>query len=457
MNKLFIKIFLSFWLGLILFAGISLWLTSLYLENTRQFNDSNNPRQQLAVYIQQAQVIAKTQGQEGVKQWLKSLDNSEAIPYLLIDPNGVDMLGRTVPASISQRLQRFRYNSSRHTHSGDMRPQRQPVMIDDTAYRLVPDYQSVTLQRLLTRPRVVLVPILVATLISGFVGYLLTMYLTAPLSKLRLASRRLSRGDLNSRVAPSLGRRKDEIAELAEDFDHMAEKLQELLSSHKQLLQDTSHELRSPLARLQVALGLARQQCTPKELDRIELEADRLDNLIGQLLSLSRLDANIVQLATTKFSLQSLINSLVEDAQYEATTNNCRIEFSSLSQAGIVANQPLLMSAFENIIRNSLLHTGENTVIKIKLDNAPDSSDQYVIEISDEGPGVPESMLEKIFEPFTRVSTARERSSGGHGLGLAIAKRAILIHQGTIRAHNRKPNGLLITITLPSDYSAMIP
>lgn len=455
MNKLFLKILISFWLGLILFTGLSLWLTSIYIEKTRQTSDTNNPRQQLAVYIQQAQDKANRKGYEGVKEWLETLDNSEAIPYLLVNPQGVDMLGRDVPAAITERLQRNRSNFHRHDNSRQIRPHRQPVIIEGTPYRLYPDYQNVTLQRLLTRPRVILVPILVATLISGIVGFLLARYLTAPLNKLRLATRRLSRGDLNSRVAPSLGRRKDEIAELAEDFDHMAEKLQELLSSHKQLLQDTSHELRSPLARLQVALGLARQQCTRKELDRIELEADRLDYLIGQLLSLSRLNENTIHLTTSNFNLHNLLHSLVEDAGYEASTHPCSIELSSLPDAEIVANQPLMTSAFENIIRNAILHTGQNTVVKIDLKKITHPACQYIVQISDEGPGVPEPMLEKIFEPFTRVSTARERGSGGHGLGLAIAKRAILLHQGNIAAHNKVAGGMVITITLPCDYTAV--
>jgi two-component system sensor histidine kinase CpxA len=287
-------------------------------------------------------------------------------------------------------------------------------------------------------------------LVSGIVCYLLARYLTWPITRLRRAAQQISNGNLNARVTPLLGKRRDELAELASDFDYMAERLQELLNSHKQLLSDASHELRSPLARLQVALGIAQQrnpEANKNELQRIELETERLNDLIGQLLSLSRLD-NQQQLDTEPLDFDALVETIAEDARYEAQAQQRNVILVNNPPVKIDANAALLSSALENVVRNAIRYTPQGGAIEInsQLDTG---TQQINLSICDQGPGIPEAMLEKIFDPFVRVGEARDRKSGGYGLGLAIAQRAVELHGGHISANNRTPQGLCIEIAIP--------
>ena len=319
-------------------------------------------------------------------------------------------------------------------------------------YRLVPDFNGVTLGRILRRPKVIAIPVLVATLISGLVCFLLARYLTTPIQRLSRATHQYASGDLDLRVEPAMKGRKDEIADLASDFDHMAERLQLLIGSQKQLLSDVSHELRSPLARLQVALGLARQRepgNESPELDRIEIEAERLNELIEQLLSLSRLESSSVPTNTESVDVDQLLLDVIENANYEAESRNCKVQLLESIPASIEANEALLRSAIENVVRNAVIYTEENSEIEISM--YIDSADPswLSIKVRDHGPGIPDKMLENIFEPFVRVSEARDRQSGGYGLGLAIVERAIRLHDGEITASNQSDGGLCIHIRLP--------
>lgn len=468
MRSLYWKIFISFWLSLLVFAGVSFWFTSNYLESIRVETEQTSPRHNYLLYRQQAEKIARSQGIDELRDWLKELDKREAIPYLLLDETGEDLLNRPVPLRLQQRISRYaqrRGNDNeqnndnayrdRHEHrEHDRRPHAIPIIIDNHPYWLLADYQSVSLGRLLHRPRVIMIPILVAMLVSGIVCYLLARYLTWPITRLRRAAQQISNGNLDARVTPLLGKRRDELAELASDFDHMAERLQDLLNSHKQLLSDASHELRSPLARLQVALGIAQQrnpEAIKNELQRIELETERLNDLIGQLLSLSRLE-NQQQLDTEPLEFDALLATIAEDAQYEAQAQQRNVILMNNPRVKIDANAALLSSALENVVRNAIRYTPTGGVIEInsQLDIG---TQQINLSICDQGPGIPEAMREKVFDPFVRVGEARDRKSGGYGLGLAIAQRAVALHGGDISAHNRIPQGLCIEIVLPG-YSA---
>jgi two-component system sensor histidine kinase CpxA len=472
MRSLYWKIFLTFWLSLLVFAGMSFWLTSHYIESIRAETLQSNPRHDYMRYRQQAVQISRSKKLDELREWLRELDKREAIPYLLLDENGVDMLKRPVPLRLKQRVARFeqRWRNQFETHGDDdhdeyrdrhnhrehdRRPHTVPIIIEPHRYWLLPDTQSITLGRLLQRPRVILIPILVAMLVSGIVVFLLARYLTLPITRLRSAAQKLSDGKLDTRVTPLMGARRDELAELANDFDYMAERLQVLLASHKQLLSDASHELRSPLARLQVALGLVQQrnpEAITNELQRIELEAERLNDLIGQLLSLSRLD-NQQQLDTETVDFDSLLATVVEDADYEAQAQQKNVSLLNNTKVKLAANSALLSSALENVVRNAIRYTPQDTTVEItsELDN---QASQIKLSICDQGPGIPEEMLEKIFDPFVRVGEARDRQSGGYGLGLAIARRAVALHGGKISARNHTPNGLCIEIELPVNLSS---
>ena len=236
------------------------------------------------------------------------------------------------------------------------------------------------------------------------------------------------------------------------DFDYMAERIQTLVGTQQNLLNDVSHELRSPLARLQVAVGLAQQKAgneISNELERIELEITRLNDLLGQVLTLARLDSGAVDQCDDYVDLVALLEDIAADANFEAAVGNKHVSVEYTSSCFMQANLSLLHRALENIVRNAVKYTAKGTIVKIRLHMLDPSVERVLIEICDRGEGVPESLLPRLFEPFFRVATARDRSSGGYGLGLAIAKRAITTHQGTVKARNREDGGLCVCIELP--------
>jgi two-component system sensor histidine kinase CpxA len=448
MHRLFWKIFLSFWAALILFAGAAMLTASHYLEKARLETVALSPRARLLSHVGDAQRIAERAGVDGLKAWLHEIDRHEPVPLYLLDRNGVDLLGRPLPIGVAERLAR---ETARPEHGPMGARQRFEIRLpDDSEYRLIADYQGVTLSRVLDRPHVIALPLILAALVSGLVCFLLARYLTAPLGRLRHATEAYAAGDLGTRVAPTLGTRKDEVADLAHAFDHMAQRLQELMASQRQLLSDVSHELRSPLARLQVALGLARQRVAGQadaEFDRIEHEAERLNDLIGQLLSLAKLETSVAPTAREPVDLAELLASIANDADYEARASGRRVAITHSEPAVIQGEARLLHSALENIVRNAVRYTPEDTSVNLSLERA--KPDRWRITIRDQGPGVPEAMLSRLFEPFVRVDNARDRARGGYGLGLAIAQKAVRLHGGEVMAHNDPAGGLRVVVTLP--------
>jgi two-component system sensor histidine kinase CpxA len=291
---------------------------------------------------------------------------------------------------------------------------------------------------------------------SGLVCYGLALYLTSPAVKLRRATRQLASGDLTARVAAQMGRRRDELADLGRDFDQMAERIETLMVSERRLLADISHELRSPLARLNVALDLAdggTDLRTQGYLDRIRLESERLNELIGQLLSLSRLESGSARVESRTVNLADLLQEVAHDADFEARSRNRRVRVLDCAPCTTAGDPTLLRSAVENVVRNAVHYTAENTEVTLSLTCIPNSkreNAESVITVRDHGPGVPPETLENLFRPFYRVADARDRQSGGTGLGLAITERAVRVHGGTIQVENAPDgSGLSVTIRLP--------
>jgi two-component system OmpR family sensor kinase len=245
-----------------------------------------------------------------------------------------------------------------------------------------------------------------------------------------------------------MGRRRDEIADLGKDFDRMAEQLQRLMAAQRGLLHDVSHELRSPLARLQAAIGLLRQDPNEHErsLARIEREAVRLNELVGELLTLARLDSGAMTEPSEKIELSDIVADIAEDAKFEAETSGRLLELSTLESAAVFGRSQLLHRAIENVVRNALQYTPPGTAVRIALAVYPLAS-HAVLTIEDHGPGIPEDELANSFRPFFRASSAPDGK--GFGLGLAIARRAVEIHHGTIAMQNVAGNGLRVTIKLP--------
>ena len=272
--------------------------------------------------------------------------------------------------------------------------------------------------------------------------------------QLRAATQKLAAGDLTARAGVPPAGRHDEIAELVRDFDTMADRLETSVKAQARLLNDISHELRSPLARLNVALGLSRQRSGPEAqsaLERIELEANRLNELIGRLLTIARLESGDQAMKQVPIRLQELIREIAQDAEFEAQSRKCRVDVTKVDDCTVMGDPSLLRSAIENVVRNAIQYTREGTDVQIGLECKEGTSEtEAVIKISDFGPGVPDEALDKLFRPFYRIDDARGRQTGGVGLGLAIAERAVRLHGGTIQAGNRSEGGLMIEIRLPA-------
>jgi two-component system sensor histidine kinase CpxA len=296
--------------------------------------------------------------------------------------------------------------------------------------------------------------LLAALLISGLVCLGLAGYLSAPVRRLRTATQALAAGNLGIRVG-AIGLRGDEMGGLSRDFDRMAERLQSLIEAQKDLLRDVSHELRSPLARLQAALGLARRRAegrADEELDRIEREAERLNELIGQILSLTRLAVEDDERMREPIELAALVDTIARDAAFEAEQTRRRVEVVETAPVTLTGNPELLHSAIENVVRNAVHYTREDTAVEIALSRETGGEADggaAVITVRDHGPGIGAAYLQRIFEPFFRASESRDRASGGYGLGLAIARRAVELHGGTISAANEPTGGLKVVIRLP--------
>jgi two-component system sensor histidine kinase CpxA len=233
----------------------------------------------------------------------------------------------------------------------------------------------------------------------------------------------------------------------------MAERIESLMESQQRLVRDISHELRSPLARFNVALGLARQHCSSAAdtyFDRIERDAGRLNELIGELLTLTLLESGTEQLVREPLALDSLVAKVAQDAEFEAKSRGKNIAVIACEAANVEGNGELLRRALENVVRNAVRYTQEGLAVEIALRRVEKEGAVYaVISVRDYGPGVPEAALTKLFLPFYRVAEARDRQSGGTGIGLAITDRAVRLHNGTVIAWNAAGGGLLIEIRLP--------
>lgn len=290
------------------------------------------------------------------------------------------------------------------------------------------------------------VPITTGLIASVVFSALLAWYLARPIRNLRWALGAVANGQLETRVGPLMGARRDEIADLGGDFDRMAQQIQNLIGAQRRLLHDVSHELRSPLARLQAAIGLARQDPAKLEatLDRIEREAVRLDELVGQLLTIARLDAGTRDSRSEPIELFDLAAAIADDARFEAQTRGRELSFAGEGEAEGEMRVELVQRAFENVIRNAVKYTAEGTTVEVRASAA---DGRFVLTVADRGPGVPEVDLTAIFEPFYRSPAGQ--SAGGFGLGLAIARRAVEAHGGHIAASNRQGGGLVMEIVLP--------
>lgn len=291
--------------------------------------------------------------------------------------------------------------------------------------------------------------LLAGGLVSLVFAAALAWYFARPIRSLRQAFDQAANGQLGTRIGPQLAGRRDELADLGRDFDRMAGQLQQLLEGQRRLLHDVSHELRSPLARLQAATDLLAQQPerAAEFIERIERESGRMDRLVGELLTLARLDAGIAPRQRERVDLAELVANVAEDAAFEGQQRGCRIVTEGDSGAVLHGDRELLHRALENVVRNALRHSPDGGTVLI-TSRAGSQPGWLEIRVDDEGPGVPEAELEQIFAPFVRSAGAQ--SQAGYGLGLAITSRVMRLHGGQAGAENRAGGGLSVRLTLPA-------
>jgi two-component system OmpR family sensor kinase len=450
MGRLFWKIFLAFWLALMFIAagvGIAVHLQS-QARLSAMTEIAAGPRAELILAA--VATTLEFGGQQAARSLFKDWPGRRPLRVLIVDEDDQDLLGRSVPAAVLARA-RAEFESSatapglRYVAAPDGRKYLLFVPISEGAGSRRPSHRHKALSAYTFRTQLGM-----ALLASLLFSAALAWYLTRPVRYLRQASRSLAEGELDTRVTPLIGRRRDEIADLGRDFDHMAARLQASVSAQMRLLHDVSHELRSPLARLRVAIGLARQQPDKMTaaLDRIERESERLAELVGQVLTLSRLEAGVSGAQEEYVDLVQLLETVVEDARFEAESSGRRVSLDATGDIVVKGRPELLHRAFENVVRNGVKYTAPDTAVEVRL-RPRDDRKSVAVSICDRGSGVPDSDLEAVFKPFFRASsTDTSDAGGGYGLGLAIAKRAVEAHAGRIRAKNRAGGGLCIEIEL---------
>jgi two-component system sensor histidine kinase CpxA len=464
MRSLFWKIFLGFWLTVIL-AGTIMWLIatmtrpedSQLIDRHLQFATKG-----LDGYARDISLELQNKGLSGWESYLERWHPGDPQPFLLTR-TGPPLRQLPVPPHIRQLADEILTSGSvkalrqkREFALGEpfqLPDGRQAALIVNLAFprpqagegpprRRHKDHRIPDLDHGLG----MLVFLLVATAIC----LLLTRSLTGPIGKLRRATQNFASGKLSTRVGDDI-RGGHELAALASDFDRMAEQIESLVTGQHRLLRDISHELRSPLTRMKIALELARQragsEATPA-LDKIDQESDRLNQLIGQLLTLTRLDGQPETLEKTRLSLGELLTRVAADADFEARARQVQVACQLSTSGSLIGVPELLLRAFDNVVRNAVRYSAPGSTVTIALSQ---DEKELLLTVRDQGPGVPEASLKHLFEPFYRVATDRDRASGGSGIGLAITERAIQLHGGSIIATNHPHGGLQIDIRLPLD------
>lgn len=455
MGRLFWKFFLFFWLAqLATVIGVGILIEHKHQAPEQlETVDASPPA---TFVVSAAAATLRHGGAEALRQLMEERRHQPGPPLVSIDDTGHDLLGQKVAAELIASVRRLAETPGEHPAVERISDR------DGRSYLLfVPPHQRPPEhgaaphpgpppprhgRSTLPPPLPPLMPILAGGLVSLFFAAGLAWYFSQPIRKLRNAFEAVAEGRLEPQLAIQMGQRRDELADLGRDFDRMVLRLKSLMGSQRHLLHDVSHELRSPLARLQAAIGLLRQQpdLLERSLTRIELEADRMDKLVSELLTLSRLEAGMAGPFDETIDLHELLEDVVDDATFEASARNITVRLIGGQNANVRGNAELLHRAIENIVRNALKHSPSDASIDVSMTTA---DGQIHIGVEDSGPGVPVSDLSLIFKPFYR-STAIG-SPDGHGLGLAIAARVVESLQGCISAINRQGGGLAVTIILP--------
>jgi two-component system, OmpR family, sensor histidine kinase CpxA len=443
--SLFLKIFLWFWLAIALIVGGLFFITWTTQSEPFATQWQNRFGDMMKSHAETATQIYEIEGEAGLSHFLNRLADSRRISGVAYYQNDKLIANKKLSINADELVKRAMLSETAEFESGgdegDYFSRKTPLKNGGFAVLVAqwerprmpipfgPDWQTRILR------------IMTLILIAGLVCYALARYLTSPIKNLSLATKQLAEGDLKVRIAT---KRRDEIGQLSRDFDEMAERIESLLTSQERLTRDISHELRSPLARMNVALELARN--TPENLsflNRIETESQRLNEMISNILILSKLESKSETIEKKELNLTKLFESVVADAEFEANAKEKSVEIICQEECRILGNERLLRSAIENVLRNAVRYTKDKVIVSLTK-----VGENATISIQDFGDGIPESDLKEIFRPFYRVSESRTRKSGGIGLGLAITDQAVSAHEGKVLAKNTS-DGLLVEIKLP--------
>jgi two-component system sensor histidine kinase CpxA len=463
MHSLFLRIFVLFWIAMALIVGGSIAITFTIAAN--EYGPPELRRPNLA--LQASEILAKG-GLSALQKWLETHQHDSPDRELfIVGSDERDIIGRRLSPSATRRLELSNRDALSESEPrpfgpaqgpppdrqppGNFRPQRAAPQIvgpDGATYTvlLVPRHPNIF--GALSLPAISRTILCIALLVSALASWWLAQHLSAPIRRIQEGARALASENLTGKVSAGLEGRKDELAVLARDFDAMADQLRANRSALTQLLRDISHELRSPLARMRVAVGLARQPAADltRQLHRLEGEIERLDGMIGQVLKLARLQGTDAPFERETFDVDEVVEEVVRDANFEGAAKDCKIELKGAARSTLHGNRELWRSAVENVLRNAVRYSPPGARVEVAVERGEKG---LSIVIGDRGPGVPPSDLERIFQPFYRVAESRDRDTGGEGIGLAITSQVMKTHGGSAKADNRRGGGLEVRLSLP--------
>jgi two-component system sensor histidine kinase CpxA len=444
-RRLFWKIFLPFWVAQALLLGV-LYLRVHYRITSEHPWWIQPERREMPVLANLAAQQFEQQGQPGLSQLLDGLSLPTRSRFWLLDANGRELSGRPLPEQIVRAAAAAERKEGLYS-SYEVNVLAAHTTTSRGQYLLVAEMTPPPLRERI--PGDLLWTLKLGTIFSALMCLVIAHYLTKPIERLRDATHELARGNLDIRAGENLGNRHDEIAELVRDFDIMAGELRTQIQSERNLLSGVSHELRSPIARIRLALALARDAGDEERaemLNRIEQDTIQLDSMLEQILAVARLESGQQKPKFEQLTLNEVIDDVLDDAKFEAAATGAEISYRPGAEIKVNGDPGLLRSAIENVVRNAIFYSGETGNIEVRLDKA---NNEAVVSVRDNGPGVPETALPLLFKPFYRVDDSRGTKTGGMGLGLAIVRNAVAMHGGSVSAKNVSPHGLEVELRLP--------
>ncbi len=445
---LFWKVFATLLLTLLSTFTAASWLSQAWLEDNQKVESR---MQFISSFAETALQLYQQNQPAHFRHWLHDTIKTHHFRAALVDSLGNNILPHHLTPELSRLAKQAaqQQKAIQHIHPPYLLTAT-PLSINHTHYYWLASSPLAPNQMRQSQRTTLWIRLATMLLALILISWFLTRMFTRPIQQLQTRTEQLGQGKLATRVSKPLAKRQDEIGQLSRSFNHMASQLEALIHSHKQLLRDISHELRSPLARLQVALELARNEASDTvnaELNRIDKEAAQLNALIGEVLTLARFEQGAVQYQEDLIALDKLLSNIASDAAFEAESMGKAVHCQIQKDCQIKGDQRWVTRALENIIRNAIRHTKPNRSVDISL-HVKDSF--AVVHIRDHGDGVEDTLLPHLFKPFFRATDARERhqDTSGYGLGLAIAQQAIALQGGNIQASNHPDGGLNVCIRL---------